>query len=365
VIRRSTLVLLFFFLIVAVIIGFNAFLQSQPPLTLTLAVDPSVRRWASALVEAYNARSPTLSSGVRVQWRLDATVTDINVWQGRSGWTSDNHPDAWIASAGWLAAAVPANLPFVRVEPSLAVSPLVWGGFESRVRLLTRDETLPLDWQAVQSAAEQERWSALGAPTDWGFVNVGISWPRSSSAGVNALASMLAAYTASEALSSSTFADDAFRRWFAPLRQAMRGSERFGEPPPNVMVVRGAVVAAVSIAPEFEWLSQIANFTAQDRLVLAYPEVNVPLDFPLSLWQDSDTTDSVRSAVRALADFILSDVGQTITLQAGLRPINRAPSASDQLFAQGQPYGILLTWQPSQAVRADRSVCEQLVRLMD
>jgi hypothetical protein len=365
VVRRSTLVVVFFFLIVGVIIGFNAFLQNRPPLTLTLAADPSAQRWASALVEAFNARGVTLSSGVRVQWRLDATVTDINVWQGRSGWTSDNHPNAWIAGAGWLASNVPSSLPFVRVEPSLAVSPLVWGGFESRVRLLTRDGTASLDWQAVQSAAAQERWSALGAPTDWGFVNVGISWPRSSAAGVNALASMLAAYTGSEALSGSTFADDNFRGWFAPLRQAMRGSERFGEPPPNVMAVRGAVVAAVSIAPEFEWLAQIANFTSQDRLVLAYPAVNVPLDFPLSLWQDSATTDDMRSAVRALADFILSEAGQAITLQAGLRPINRAPSASDQLFAQGQPYGILLTWQPGQTVRADRSVYEQLFRLMD
>jgi hypothetical protein len=141
VVRRSTLVVVFFFLIVGVIIGFNAFLQNRPPLTLTLAADPSAQRWASALVEAFNARGVTLSSGVRVQWRLDATVTDINVWQGRSGWTSDNHPNAWIAGAGWLASNVPSSLPFVRVEPSLAVSPLVWGGFESRVRLLTRDET--------------------------------------------------------------------------------------------------------------------------------------------------------------------------------------------------------------------------------
>jgi hypothetical protein len=50
------LVVVFFFLIVGVIIGFNAFLQNRPPLTLTLAADPSAQRWASALVEAFNAR---------------------------------------------------------------------------------------------------------------------------------------------------------------------------------------------------------------------------------------------------------------------------------------------------------------------
>jgi hypothetical protein len=365
VIRRSTLVLLLFCLIVGGIVGFNAFLQSQPPVTYRLAVDPSIQGWASALVSEFNARRVATSSGARVQWSVNATVSDINVWQGRANWTTDNRPDAWLATTSWVVANAPSSMAFVQVEPSLAISPLMWGGFESRVRLLTKGGTNPFDWAAAQLVAAQERWEALGAPSDWGFVNIGISWPRSSAAGVNIMASMLAAYTGSPSLTGSAFADAAFRAWFSPLRQAMRSSERLGEPPPNAMAARGPVVAGFSIAPEFEWLAQIGSFSPQDRLVLAYPAMQAPLDFPLSMWQDAGTTDAARQAVRALADFALSEAGQAITLQAGLRPPNRAPSASDARFAQAQPYGLVLDWQLGEAVQGDRSVYEQLFRLMD
>lgn len=364
-IRRSTVVLLLFCLVVGGIVGFNAFVQNQPPVTYTLAVDPSIQSWATALVNGFNARGLTTSSGVRVQWRVDATVTDINVWQGRSNWTPDNRPDAWLATTSWVVANAPSSLAFVRVEPSLAISPLMWGGFESRVRLLTKAGTESFDWTAAQLVAAQERWEALGAPSDWGFVNIGISWPRSSAAGVNIMASMMAAYTGSPSLTGSTFADAGFRAWFSPLRQAMRSSERLGEAPPSAMAARGPVVAGFSLAPEFEWLAQIGNFSSQDRLVLAYPAMQAPLDFPLSLWQDTSTTDTARQAARALADFALSEAGQAITLEAGLRPLNRAPTASDLRFAQAQPYGLVLDWQLGEAVQGDRSVYEQLFRLMD
>ncbi|XWX04413.1 substrate-binding domain-containing protein [Aggregatilineales bacterium SYSU G02658] len=364
-IRRSTVVLLLFCLIVGGIVGFNAFLQNQPPVTYTLAVDPSIQGWASALVGEFNARGATLSSGVRAQWRVDATVSDINVWQGRSNWTNERHPDAWLATTSWVVVNAPSNLSFVRVEPSLALSPLVWGGFESRVRLLTQEGAEPFDWASAQRVAAQERWAALGAPSEWGFVNIGIPWPRSSAAGVNVMASMLAAYTGSPALRSSTFADSGFRAWFAPLRQAMRSSERLGEPPPSVMASRGSVVAGFSLAPEFEWLAQLSSYAPQDRWVLAYPAIQAPLDFPLSVWQSAETTDAAHQAARALANFVLSEAGQAITLQAGLRPLNRAPGAGDARFAQGQPYGIVLDWQPGEVAQGDRSVYEQLFRLMD
>jgi hypothetical protein len=38
--------------------------------------------------------------------------------------------------------------PLVQTRPSLAVTPLVWGGFASAISRVTNAGAVPLDWQA-------------------------------------------------------------------------------------------------------------------------------------------------------------------------------------------------------------------------
>lgn len=363
--RRSLLVFILFLLMIGAILAYNTFVRSQPPLTLVVAADPSIEGWVSQLADAFNARRVQLSSGSRIQIAIDTTNSDVSVWQGRTNWTSDNHPEAWLATAGWIVENIPSNLTFVRVESSLATSPLVWGGFESRVTLLTDANTQPLDWAAAQAAAVDERWQVLGAPSEWGFVNIGIPWPRSSAAGINTLASLLGSYAQTAGPSSGLFADNGFRTWFAPLKQAMQNAEQLGESPPRAMATRGAVVAGFAIAPEFQWLTTLETIVRQERVVLAYPSYNAPLNFPLSLWQDSKTLETEQQGIRAFADFVNSTDGQAITLLAGLRPTGVTPNAGDPLFANAQQYGVALTLPPFETVTTDRSLLEQLFRLMD
>lgn len=362
--RRSTLVFGLFFLMIAGIVGYNMFLRNQPPLEFTMAVDPIAETWVNALAKGFNARNVTDASGARLQIRVDATRNDVSVWQGRVNWTSDNHPLAWISTTGWIAEYAPNNLMFSIVEPSLATSPLVWGGFRSRVDIMTQN-TLPFDWQTVRTTAAAERWDALGAPTNWGFVNMGIDWPPSSASGVNALATMLATYSDSAALSGATFSQAAFTTWFAPLKTATQTSERLGESPASAMGSRGLVVAGFALLPEFEWLGNLSALTQQEAMVFAYPLYQTSLDFPLSIWEDSKTTDAERQAVRAFADYVLSADGQKLTQQAGLRPTGVPLDATTGLFAQGAPYGLTATLPASTPVTFDRSIAEQLVRLME
>lgn len=362
--RRSSLVLILFFVLIGAILGYNTYLQRQPPLTLIIATDPSAGAWANRLAEAFNARGVQTPNGTRIQIVIDATTSDIRVWQGSVEWTGDNHPEAWLSTTSLLTNKLPSNLLFTVLEPSLASSPLMWGGFASRVNILTDNLTNPFDWSAAQAAAAGERWDDLGAPTEWGFVNVGIPWPRSSAAGLITMLSLVGDYSQSVSPSATLFTDSGFRTWFAPLKQAMRSSERLGETPPGAMASRGANLAGFAIAPEFEWLTHLDNLTRQEPVVLAYPAYNLALDFPLLLWQDSKTIPDEQQGIRAFADFVKSGEGQAITLQAGLRPLGVTPDTDDKVFADATAYGLLLTLTETPWM-VDPSVLEQSFRLMD
>ncbi len=363
--RRSSIVFILFVLITGGIVGYNAFLRQQPPIQITLAVDPAAEDWATQLVTAFNERNVQVgAAAARVRFVVDATKKDVNVWQGDVNWTSDNHPEAWLAMASWIVEFAPSNLFFNLVEPSLATSPLVWGGFESRVNLATNTGLVSLDWSTAQTVAEAESWEALGAPSSWRFVNIGMNSPASSVAGMNSMVSMLGSYTTNAILDSSTFGDSAFRAWFNPLKQAMQNTVALGESPVNSMASRGVTVAGFGIAPEYEWLANLQNLVRQERVTFSYADYGAALDFPLAIWEDEKTTDEERQAIRAFADFVKSADGQQITLLAGLRPIGVVPSQTDPIFANAEQYGITLTLEDVPQVTFDRNVAEQLVRLM-
>jgi hypothetical protein len=363
--RRSTLVFILFGVLIAGIIGYNTFLQNQPPVQITIAVDPSISDWARAQAEAFNRTNPViLPSSTRVQIVITDAFNDIAVWQGRANWTSENHPIGWIPTSSLIQQYIPSNLTFRPVVTSLAQSPLVWGGFGSRVNIITANGARPFDWAAVQTIANGQRWENLGAPANWGNVNMGLNWASSSTSGMGVLASMQASYTNNPQLDERTSTQADFITWFTPLNDAMQNAERLGGSPADAMSSRGATVADFALLPEFQWLVELDDLNRVEPMQFAYPQYGFMLDFPLLIWQDTGTTEIETQSLQQFANWIQGDQGTLTSAQFGLRPSNGVPPQNHPLFTNGEAYGILRELPMNPMVTPDRRIAEQLLRLL-
>lgn len=151
--RRSTFVVIFFVLIAGALVGYNQYVRQQPPIEITVAVDPLVEDWVRAAINQYNAADPRIQNGsIRVQYRIESVTGDVRAWSGEAGWTPQRHPTLWIPSST-LAVQYYAGSTFQIVQPVLARTPLVWGGFRTPLEAL--DPAAPLDWPAVSEALQK------------------------------------------------------------------------------------------------------------------------------------------------------------------------------------------------------------------
>lgn len=353
---RTTIILVIFILIIAGIFGVNQFVNSQPPLEITVVVDPLAEDWVTAVVQDYNSNNVIVANSVRVQVNVQV-ADDLEIWRGNSGWNSQNHPDAWIPASSQSLVYTPSSLPFQTINESLAYTPLVWGGFQNRVDVITQNGTVPFDWTAVQAVADNSSWS------DGGFVNMAINWATSSMSGVGALTTATASYGQDATISRSILTDSNFVTWFAPIRESVLNSERIGGNPAQAMALRGASAADFALLPESQWLTELSNLTANNRaFVFSYPAYQYPLDFPIAMWSDAQVTDNQGAAVRSFANFLATE-GQAIALNYGLRPSNSPLDASATLFANAEPFGILLTAPQGQVVTVDRGTADAIILL--
>lgn len=354
---RTTLVLVIFVAIIAGIFGINQFVQSQPPLEITVVVDPLAEDWVTAVAQDYNSNNVIIANSVRVQVNVQV-ADDLDIWRSNSGWNSQNHPDAWIPSSSQSLDYMPSSLPFETIHDSLVYTPLVWGGFQNRVDVITENGTRPFDWQAVQAVAETASWS------DGGFVNMAINWASSSMSGVGALTTASASYGQTDTVTRSILTDANFVTWFAPIRESVLNSERLGGNPAQVMASRGSSAADFALLPESQWLIELDNLIANNRAFrFSYPTYQYPLDFPIALWDDVQVTANQRTAVQSFANFLANE-GQSTALEYGLRPANSVLDSSADLFAQAEPYGIVLTLPASQSVSvSDRGTVDAIILL--
>ncbi len=353
---RTTGVLVIFVIVIVAIFGINQFVQSQPPLEITVVVDPLAEDWITEAVQDYNSNNVIIANSVRVQVNLQI-ADDLEIWRGNSGWNSQNHPDAWIPSSSQSLAYAPSSLPFEVVNESLVYTPLVWGGFQNRVDVITENGTRPFDWKAVQAIADNSSW------TDGAFVNMAINWANSSMAGVGALTTATASYRQDTNVTRSLLSDASFISWFAPIRESVLNSERLGGNPAQSMASRGASAADFALLPESQWLTELDSLTANNRdFVFSYPAYQYPLDFPIALWSDAQTTNNERSAVQNFASFLANEA-QGIALEHGLRPSNSSLTSNATLFTQAESYGILLEMPASQTVTVDRGTADAIILL--
>ena len=359
---RTTLVLVIIVIIVAAIFGLSQLVQNQPPIAVSVVVDPLAEAWAKAAANAYNATNPIVNAAVRVQIQIQV-MDDLDVWRGNPNWTSQNHPAAWLASSSLSVNYLSPNIDMVLVHPSLARSPLVWGGFRNRLDVITT--SLPFEWDAVHLAAEGGRWQNLGVANDPANVNMAIAWPSNSMAGIGALMSAAASYGDNPSFDRNLLISPEFTAWWRPIRDAVLNSERLGENPAETMASRGTSAADFALLPEVLWLQAVEGFDSAN-FVLAYPEYNFVLDFPYSVWNDSQTDANEKAAAEAFGFFLAGEQGQNLAVANGLRPITLEPTSSASRFNAGLPLGIALEPSYGTTITApSRSLVDGLLDLVN
>jgi len=343
--RRGTIFIFLFIVLAAAIVGASQFLRAQPPLEITVAVDPLTQAWAQEAVDALNATQPTVSATRRVLFKVTAT-DDLDAWAGSGrAWTTSSHPDAWLAASALSVQYAQDNgVSVVTLTPSLARTPLLWGGYASRVNVATQNGAQPLDWPTIQTLAKAERWDAAGGQTDWGFVNLAFAQPNRKIGGVAALLSGAASFYQTPVLDERALSQSDFHDWLTPVVQSVPNFTTLGSDPAAAMAGSSSI-ASIALLPEAQWLLNLRGLLNNEDVRLSYPAYQFVLDFPLAVWQDSTATDAVDvgEAVKLLADALAAPTAQGRLTAFGLRSAAAEPTDADALFTAAVPYGVLLT----------------------
>jgi len=346
--KRGMVIILVFVLVAAGLIGANVLLTNQPPLSITLAVDPLAEAWARQAVEQFNASTPRLSNSRAVQATL-TVVDDMSVWRERV-WSTQNHPNLWLASASLsVEYARASGVTVVTQRESLLKTPLMLGGYRSRLNALNLSRGLT--WDDIAEAAKVGMWGQLGGDPSWQFVDMVIALPNRSTVGLATLLSAAADYHDSAQLDSTQTSDSAFRAWLSPVITNVPNYNAIGADVPRFMTITRAM-ADFGIAPESQWLMNLANFPADDAIVLSYPEHTFWFDFPLAEWDSASTTEETHEAVALLSAWLSAPQQQNAAVTFGLRPADNVLPADAPLFAAGASRGVQSDYAARDVVQA-------------
>jgi hypothetical protein len=334
--RRGTLIFIVFVLVAGAIVGVSQYLRSQPPVEYVVAVNPLAADWLREAVAGFNATNPVVAATQRVHFNV-TSIEDLAVWQGGENWTADHHPAAWIPAS---AVSVAYTERYVLAADSVAQTLLVWGGYESRVAVATDNGALPLDWPAVQAAAQAESWSSIGGQSGWRFVKLAFAPPDQSMSGLAALFSAAASFSGDVDIGAGATRSPEFRDWLRPVVESVPNFQTLGADPAGAMA-RGPSTAELALLPENRWLLNLNGLLNHEPVVFSYPADQFVLDFPLAQWRDPlPDQDTERAAVAALADWLLRPEQQARLQAYGLRPASGAPDATAALFTAAERYGI-------------------------
>ncbi len=361
--RRSTITLILFIIIAAGIIGVSMLLRNQPPIEITVVVNPLAEDWIRQAVNDFNESKPIVNGTQRVQVNL-LVIGDMDVWENEPGWTPEDHPAAWIPSSAASVEYAPGNFGVTR--SSLARTLLVWGGYASRVDVLSQDGDA-LDWGTVAAAAQTESWDELGGEANWNYLKLAFALPDSSMSGLAVLFSGAAAFNETATLNQSLISSSEFAAWMRPVVGSVPNFQTLGGDVARA-VGRGPSTVEIALLPESQWLQNLEGMLNHEAIRFNYPEYQFIFDFPLAMWvsPDSPLTDNERATVESLGDWLLGEEMQNTVSGFGLRPVESEPTAADSLFAEALPYGIELMPDYGQIVQPpSRSAVESLIARFD
>lgn len=357
---RATVVLVLFVVIIGAIIGLSQFLTNQPPLEITVAVNPMVEDWMTDVVKDFNGSNTLVNNTTRVTVKL-TTVADNAVWNDDSGWSTTNHPDAWIPADPASVNYLNSNVPFTIITDSIATTPLVWGGFESRVMVLSPDGALDWDVVANAMATNDGNWASLGGQSSWGFLKLAYPRPTNDIAGLAVLYSGAGHFTDSTTLDRQRLLQSDFNEWMRSIVSAVPSFNTLGNDPAATMASRGTSVAEIALLPEVMWLNNLDGLQGSDPIMLSYPTTGYELTFPVAMWNHTETTDDTKAAVNAFADYV-AGAGQSSAMEYGLRPVSNVQTETNSPFDAGADVGILLDPPTSAIVTApDKNTAETLL----
>lgn len=336
--RAGTVIVILFVLVAAIVVGVSQLMRNQPPAEFTVVINPLAEDWLREAVARFNDSQPVVNATQRIHFNV-TVMEDLAIWQGTAGFTAENHPAAWIPSSS---TAVDYSDRFDMVVPSLARTPLVWGGYTSRVNVATDEGSQPLDWDAVQRVAEAEAWASVGGPRNWQFLKLAFPSADMTMSGLGVLFTAAADYADSPALSGDATRSTGFRNWMEPVIESVPNFQTLGADPAATMA-RGPSNAEMALLPENLWLKNLRGLTdeAGDSFVFSYPAYQFMLDFPFAAW-NTPNSQIEQMAVRALADWLAQPAQQSGAIANGLRPVEGEPDETATLFAAAVPFGILL-----------------------
>lgn len=347
--RRGTIVLILFILLAVGLVAANQFFVSQPPLPITIAVSPLAADWIRSAAETYTRTNPI----PRVQITV-TSIEDLEVWrtQGESGWTPLNHPQAWIpASVISLGYTANSNLTFSTQAASLAQTPLVWGGYASRVEVVNTAGVL--DWTSVAQAAKAGSWSQLpGGQANWQFVKLAFSRPDRSMSGLAALLTGAASFNDSAVVSGAGLRSAELQAWLRPILESIPNVNTLGTDPAQSMATRGTSMGEIALLPESQWLLNLSNLQNTEPFILNYSEYQFVFDFPLLAWSGPDMTADQRNAVNAFSAYLQSAEQQTAAQSFGLRSAQGALQADHPLVTAALDSGLQISPPASQIITA-------------
>ena len=326
--KRGNIVIILFILLAGAIVLFGRYLLSRPPMVITVAVEPLLADWVRATAENFNEQDTIITSNRRIAVQI-TVVDDIDVWTGETSWTdglleNNSRPSVWIPALAISEnyAQSDSRLKFTQLEPSVAKTLLVWGGFEERITALPDNATLGLGWSTVAPAAEIGQWSGLGADPTWQFFDLAFLDPTQTTSGLSVLLSGAAAYHETNTLNSAQLRDEDFRNWITPVLTSVPNFSTLGNDPAEAIAQRGLSIADIALLPESQWIVNFNSLTQVDNVAFAYPEFPVMFDFPILAWESTSVTTEERAAIQAFADYVLSSDVQATLIEYGLRDAN-------------------------------------------
>lgn len=342
--RRSLIILGIFILVVVGIIVASQIISNQPPIEITLAVDPLAEAWVRQVVTEFNDENILVNNTRRVRISI-ITISDMDVWRGDGSneWTPEDHPDMWIAShSATLGYARNANIPMQTLSGSTARTVLVWGGHRDRVDVLTNNGATSLDWGDVVQATGVESWEALGGQSSWQFVDLAFALPDRTMAGLAVLLSGASAFNETPMLDTNAVRNNALFDWLQSVISSVPNFNTIGDDV-GAFFARSSASADIALTVESHWLTNLDSILRDGDITLSYPEYPFVFDFPLAQWEDDFVSGDVRAGIRAFNDFLLNSESQNATVDFGLRPANSNPDSSASLFTAGEAYGIQLS----------------------
>lgn len=356
--RRGTIILIIFILIVAGIIGVSSFLRSQPPLEIRLSASPLAEAWLRDAAASFNASNPVINGTQAVRVTIEG-FDEAAIALGESDrWAEQNHPDGWIPAVAFaLDYGRAQGLPLETIAPSVAQTSLVWGGFSSLADQVTDDGAQPFDWPAINAAIASQP------------VRLAFRSPSSTIDGFAVLLSGAAALNESTVIGRDALRSPAARSWLETAVQAVPNTTTLGASAAQAMAARGPSVGGLALLPESEWLNNLrGQLTGSDPLQLAYPDYTVVFTFPCAAWSSPATQDPGAAgrakAVGSFCSYLLTPAQQANAARFGLRPAGGdLVAGTEQIFTNAAQYGILLDPPLTNIVEAPRRSDAQLLAL--